>query len=909
MQIGNLKIKLEAEKLRERKLGKKMLAIGMILLMVFVVYAGIPVNVSAEETNDTHVDPLEDPLIAPLPDWIVEETGTNFEITNSEYLNIKMTSNEIIQVYIESIPSIVSYSIETESTTTSTTITLEGFEASKTYYRYQDGYLQEEFITDISGAYSYTQDLTTPHHVYIQEESSTLYISSDYTFTSDIYDSIVVAADNIVIDGNGYTLYGSGSGYGIYLNSKSGITVTKVAINGFSCGIHLEQSSTNTISENTVSDTTEGISLKFSSTGNTISDNTVLDSDNGIYMFSAPGSTITGNEISARIHGFYLERCHGSTLVGNTVLGGVTGIRLYSSTGSTAEENTVLDSTFCGLYLDGSHGSIVTSNTISGGSNIGLLLRRTPNCLLRNNEMILNKYNIHVDGYATSFGNGFHQDIDISNTVDGKPIYYWVGRSHETIPYDAGFVGLVDSDNIIVEGLTLTNNGAGVLTYNTKDSIIRNNAVSNNAWGINIIWSTRNTITGNTGLENYASVHLNRAYSNTVSGNTISGASSRYGIRTQNSWENIICDNTVSITNIASSQSGINLVDTFDSTVSGNMVYGGYDGIYVWGARNTISDNTIIDAAYRGIFITSDGCTVEGNTISGSFYCIWVRSSDDGMFSENTFSNNNRGVFLQNAHSNTFSRNTISCNDGYGIWLHFSNGNTFFHNNIIDNYDQLRNEGTWNTWDNGAGEGNYWSNYGGEDLDGDGVGDTYLPHEGADYYPLMSPWSPNDPPVANAGPDQTVIVGETVYFDGSGSTDPDGTIISYNWDFGDTNTGTGVTTTHSYINVGTYTVTLTVTDDYGATDTDTMEITVITSEQATLNLINTVLALNLDDGIENSFVSKLQNAIKSISNDRPSAEFQMGAFINEVNAQRGISLSDAEADMLIGYAQWIIDNI
>jgi len=63
-------------------------------------------------------------------------------------------------------------------------------------------------------------------------------------------------------------------------------------------------------------------------------------------------------------------------------------------------------------------------------------------------------------------------------------------------------------------------------------------------------------------------------------------------------------------------------------------------------------------------------------------------------------------------------------------------------------------------------------------------------------------------------------------FDGSDSGDSDGSIVSYDWTFGDGATGGGVTTSHTYAASGTYTVTLTVTDDGGATDSDPQPVTV-----------------------------------------------------------------------------------
>ena len=90
--------------------------------------------------------------------------------------------------------------------------------------------------------------------------------------------------------------------------------------------------------------------------------------------------------------------------------------------------------------------------------------------------------------------------------------------------------------------------------------------------------------------------------------------------------------------------------------------------------------------------------------------------------------------------------------------------------------------------------------------------------------PGAAPPDPNQDPIADAGPDQVVgdidgDPGEPVTLDGSGSTDPDGTIVSWEWNEGATPLGSGETLGLT-LGDGVHTITLTVTDDDGATATD-----------------------------------------------------------------------------------------
>jgi hypothetical protein len=95
-------------------------------------------------------------------------------------------------------------------------------------------------------------------------------------------------------------------------------------------------------------------------------------------------------------------------------------------------------------------------------------------------------------------------------------------------------------------------------------------------------------------------------------------------------------------------------------------------------------------------------------------------------------------------------------------------------------------------------------------------------------FALVPPQADNKPPVAKFSYYRTGESLTTYYFDALGSSDPDGSIVRYAWDFGDGYTDSGIKVSHTYTSDGRYSPVLTVTDNLGATDTDSVAIDIIT---------------------------------------------------------------------------------
>ena len=490
-----------------------------------------------------------------------------------------------------------------------------------------------------------------PGTIYIRADGSIegtdKIISSDnvtYTFTDNIYDSIVVERDNIVVDGTGYTLRGNGSGTGISLSDRSNVTIKNTHITEFYCGISLALSSRNMLVYNTLTNNTYGI------------------------------------------------------------------------------------------YLTGS-----SRNTLSG------------------NNATNNRYSFEVNGL--DFGD-FNNYVDMSNTVDGKPIYYLVGVANAIFDAEinAGVVFLINCQNVTVKDLTLTKNGAGVFLWNTTNSKIENVTATRSIYGIYLQSSSNNTLFKNRCLDNSYGIRLYlKSNQNILSYNNATNNS--YGIFIQNSNNNNLTSNTIT----DGSLSGIYLYDSSSNTLSGNVVSSSTYGIELWAYGsygNILSGNVVSSSGVDGIVLNgAHNNTLSGNIVSSNGQYGITLMADNNIIYGNTIVNNSgyswsSGIYIQFHYNNIISSNTIKDNT-QGIFLYGSGkNNKLFHNNFINNTNQVYVSGEHsNIWDDGyPSGGNYWSNYVGADvksgpnqdqLGSDGLGDTpyIIDVNNSDRYPLMHPWS------------------------------------------------------------------------------------------------------------------------------------------------------------------------
>ncbi|MFA5794301.1 MAG: SDR family NAD(P)-dependent oxidoreductase [Candidatus Brocadiia bacterium] len=284
-----------------------------------------------------------------------EATGTEFRIKDNPVSpNLKITSSQPIHLWLTAVANAVSLHIEPlAGSAGQADITVNGigdfFKTTDTIYSHQDGAFQKSF--DTRKKIRWTQDLSAKHHVYFMASRGTIEIGQNTILTSDIMDNIVVTADNITIDGNGHAITSPmpGTGYGIYLNGHSNVTIKNFYIYNFQVGIWCDGGGNNKFLNNRIIDAIGGYystyGIEFTgSVSNTVNNNKIWNTTSGIHVcMDAVSNILTNNEITLKtsgMDGIWLISANGNTVANNSLTNG-RGICLYAPcTGNVIANNT-----------------------------------------------------------------------------------------------------------------------------------------------------------------------------------------------------------------------------------------------------------------------------------------------------------------------------------------------------------------------------------------------------------------------------------------------------------------------------------------------------------------------------------------------------------------------------------------
>mgnify|MGYP000246166234 CR=1 FL=1 len=273
-----------------------------------------------------------------------------------------------------------------------------------------------------------------------------------------------------------------------------------------------------------------------------------------------------------------------------------------------------------------------------------------------------------------------------------------------------GDVLTIKAGGAAVEGFVIRGSGRrlwrneAAVKVSGEGNTIAGNEITDALFGIFLLGASGNAIVGNTihGLrvgehDRGNAIHLFGSHRNRIEGNTI--LYPRDGLYFEFSNGNRILRNRVLYGRI-----GLHYMYSDDNTFEGNTF--AYNGV----AAAPMYAKRIV--ARRNLFAHSRGYGAYG---------LFLKDCDDSLIEENTIVANEVGVFMDNSKRNLVRRNLIAGNTIGARVLSSSTGNLFTANAFVENGDQVHlNRGRLlNRW-----EGNYWSDYRGYDLDGDGFGDV-----------------------------------------------------------------------------------------------------------------------------------------------------------------------------------------
>jgi parallel beta-helix repeat protein len=498
-----------------------------------------------------------------------------------------------------------------------------------------------------------------------------------------------------------------------------------------------------------------------------------------IELRNASHCNIYGNSLGGSSLGFLLEGSSQNSIVDNTVS---SGVNLQSSSGNYIANNIIHGGD--GIRIEFSTNNIVFNNTVTD-SVLGIYLSFASGNIFRDNKLVDVVINFGVTGDKLS---DYVNEVDASNTIDGKPIYYWISKSYDIVPSDAACIILVDCNDITVQDVSLALGYKEIVFANTNNSKITSsklesmdpadesdfgkreleilffksfgNTIENNRANIWLNFSSNNRVTRNTGF-----ICLDESNSNEISENTIteiSFNSNRYGLILRNSCSNEVKENRITGNDIGIYLSGSpadhNLI--IKNTIEGNS----HGGIYVVGSEgakpshNVIFCNTITENNVVGIGESGQCTSIIGNTIN-TYKVVGLEIADSTNCSVigNVIAGFSLGGVDARVIGNNFTFNRVFPQ----VEVKYTATATFHHNNFLGPFSvsaEIKRYANY-VWDDGT-QGNYWSGYNGTDSNGDGIGDTpytiimmnpeiynsefYDPEvNGApicDSYPLMEPF-------------------------------------------------------------------------------------------------------------------------------------------------------------------------
>ena len=518
---------------------------------------------------------------------------------------------------------------------------------------------------------------------------------------------------------------------GVVVINTTQSTISNVSSHNGSNGIYLWMSSYNTITNcdafnntnyGTVSyDTAHGIYLKSSSDNTITNCNAYNNLKNGIYFDESSSNNIITdcNVYNTTGHTYFTG--HGIYLMSSTI---VTNCNVYDNNDHgivfSASSNTI---TNCSAYNNAGHGIYLTSSNIvtncsAYGNNYGLavagLYNTITNCnmynneygivigkpenILRDNTIYDNTYNFIVDVLQTSW---FYQDIDASNTVNGKPIYYLIEQENVTLDGSAkvniGFLAMIFCTNMTVKNLDV----CGILVIGTTDSTISNVSTHNSLHGIHLWSSSGNTITNCDLYHNsFSGILLLSSSGNTIT-NCDAYNNTKHGIYIWSSSNN----NITNCNAYNHPDKGIYIGYSTNIKLRDNTIYDNGDGFSVYGESlssfihdidisNTLNGKLIYyliensnlelnethNVGYIGI-ISCTNITAKNLDVNGILIVDTVQSTISNI---NFHNNSNKAIHLYQSSDNTI-RNCNVYNNWNGIYLKSSSDNTITNCHLYNN--------------------------------------------------------------------------------------------------------------------------------------------------------------------------------------------------------------------------------